>query len=95
MNLNEIIKSRSATFLDVREEEELKNEGEVPGAILIPMKQVPEKLEEIKKLSTPLVVFCRSGVRSGRIVEYLKNQGFTDVYNGGGFKEINKILETQ
>ncbi len=92
MTLKEILKSPSVTLLDVREEEELKNEGEVPGAILIPMRKIPEKLEEIKEFSTPLVIFCRSGIRSGYIAEYLENLGFTDVYNGGGFKKINQIL---
>jgi rhodanese-related sulfurtransferase len=94
MNLKELIKSPSATLLDVREKREAKTEGEVPGAILIPMKEIPSRLEEIRQFSTPLVVFCRSGTRSGRIADYLITHGFSDVFNGGGFKKINDMLES-
>ncbi|MGM5630511.1 rhodanese-like domain-containing protein [Apibacter raozihei] len=93
MNLKEIINHPNVTLLDVREEEELINEGKVPNAILIPMNEIPEKIEEIKKFSTPLVVFCRSGNRSGKVVEYLTSQGFSDIYNGGGFKDVNELLD--
>lgn len=92
MDIKEIIKKPTVTLLDVREKEELINEGEVKGAILIPMAEIPSKLDEIKIFSKPLVVFCRSGKRSGNVVNYLKEQGFAEVYNGGGFKEVNELL---
>lgn len=94
MNLKELLKKSSATLLDVREKEELIKEGEVEGAVLIPMNEIPSKIEEIRNFSTPLIVFCRSGIRSEKIVNYLKKEGFNDIYNGGGFKEINQLLNS-
>ncbi|TWP24707.1 rhodanese-like domain-containing protein [Apibacter muscae] len=93
MEIDKVIKEPTVTFLDVREKEELINEGEVKGAILIPMREVPERLDEIKLFSKPLVVFCRSGNRSENVVKFLKDQGLTEVYNGGGFNEVNELLE--
>ncbi|WP_295812775.1 rhodanese-like domain-containing protein [uncultured Apibacter sp.] len=94
MNLKELLKKSSVTLLDVREKDELINEGHVPGAISIPMNDIPSQLEIIRKFSTPLIIFCRSGIRSEKIVNYLKNEGFKDVYNGGGFKEINQLINS-
>lgn len=94
MDLKELLKNSTATLLDVREKEELIKEGEVEGAILIPMNEIPSKIEEIRNFSTPLIVFCRSGIRSEKIVNYLKKEGFNDIYNGGGFKEINQLLNS-
>ncbi|CVK15717.1 MAG: rhodanese-like domain-containing protein [Apibacter sp.] len=92
MDLKEFLKKSTVTLLDVREKYELINEGHVEGAVLIPMNEVPSKIEDIRKFSTPIIVFCRSGIRSEKIVNYLKNKGFKEIYNGGGFKEINKLL---
>jgi adenylyltransferase/sulfurtransferase len=66
-------------LIDVRE----PNEAEIcaiEGAILIPMNEVPDHIDEISKDKT-VVVHCRSGARSGRIVGYLESQGFDNLYN--------------
>jgi len=48
---------------------------------LIPMNEVPDRIEEISK-DKPVVIHCRSGARSGRIIEYLEGaQGFENLYN--------------
>ena len=49
MNLKELLKKSSVTLLDVRENDELINEGHVPGAISIPMNDIPSQLEIIRK----------------------------------------------
>jgi rhodanese-related sulfurtransferase len=66
-------------LIDVREphEYEICN----LGAPLIPMNEVPDNLDKISK-DKKLVVHCRSGARSGRIVEYLEQaHGYTNIYN--------------
>ena len=78
------------TILDVREESEL-DKGIIRGSIWIPMGQVPDRLEELEK-KDKIVVYCRSGGRSGRIAEYLDSQGFCDVSNlDGGILAWKKI----
>ena len=40
----------------------------------------------------PLVVFCRSGNRSEQVMHYLRKQGIEEVWNGGGWVELNAEL---
>ena len=69
------------TLIDVREE----NERDIChiGGSLIPLAQVPERVNEIPR-DTPVVVYCRSGGRSGKAIEYLQGQGFTNLINLSG-----------
>ena len=50
------------------------------GGELIPLAQVPDNLDKISR-DQKVIVHCRSGARSGRIVQYLEQQGYTEVYN--------------
>jgi adenylyltransferase/sulfurtransferase len=48
---------------------------------LIPMSEVPDHLDEISR-DKPVIIHCRSGARSGRIIEFLEeSQGFNNLYN--------------
>jgi rhodanese-related sulfurtransferase len=48
---------------------------------LIPMNEVPDRIAEISK-DKPVVIHCRSGARSARIVEYLEQAGgYQNLYN--------------
>ena len=81
-------------LIDVREphEYEICN----LGAPLIPMNEVADNLDKISK-DKKLVVHCRSGARSGRIVEYLEQaQGYTNIYNlkGGILEWADKVDPT-
>lgn len=65
-------------LIDVREDDEVAN-GIIPGAVHIPLGEVPERMTELDK-ATPYVLICRSGGRSGRAAEFLEAQGY-DVTN--------------
>jgi len=43
-------------------------------------------------MSKPIVVYCRSGNRSGKAMNYLKAQGITEVYNGGSLADVKALL---
>ncbi len=73
------------TLLDVRTEVEFVA-GHLEGAINIPMDEVPDRLDEIRQLATPIAICCRSGNRSGMVVDYLLPQGI-DCFNAGGIFE--------
>jgi phage shock protein E len=75
------------TIVDVRTPEEF-GEGHVAGAINIPLDQIPQRLQEVKKMQTPIVAYCRSGNRSGMAVSILKQNGINDVSNGGGLDDM-------
>jgi rhodanese-related sulfurtransferase len=87
MNMNDIINSPSATIVDVRSEGEFAG-GNVAGSINIPLNEVPHRVDEFKNMSKPLVLCCLSGGRSGQATQYLAQQGVEDVYNGGGWSQV-------
>jgi rhodanese-related sulfurtransferase len=67
-------------LIDVREEYEF-DEFNI-GAKLIPLGELPDRLEEINAWKEEeILVHCRSGARSGRAKEYLASEGFTNVRN--------------
>ncbi len=81
--LNDRIKSgESFRFIDVREPDEWEN-GTLDQAMRIPMKDVPERINELDSSATTVVV-CRSGGRSRQICEYLESQGFQCINLAGG-----------
>jgi phage shock protein E len=71
-----------ARLLDVRSPEEYAN-GHLPGAVNIPVQQLDRRLAEVGPPDHELVVYCRSGHRSGRATEILRQHGFTKVHNLG------------
>ena len=87
MNLRNIINHEDATNVDVRERFEFVT-GHAEGAINIPLSTLPGSFAEFKKLSTPIVVYCRSGNRSGQVMGFLHNNGIKEVYNGGSLEEV-------
>ncbi|MDM1073991.1 rhodanese-like domain-containing protein [Empedobacter brevis] len=93
MTTVEAINNANVTLVDVRELYELDVDGFVPNAINIPLGDVPTKVEEFKAMSRPIVVFCRSGNRSGQAAQYLQSQGVDEIFNGGGFQDVLDILE--
>lgn len=62
-----------ALLLDVREQWEW-DEQRIPGAVHIPMNQVPARLEEIPA-DRDVYVYCKVGGRSARVVDYLRRHG--------------------
>ena len=67
-----------ARLVDVRTPGEFAS-GHVDGAINIPVSQLSSKLKKLGQKRKPLVVYCRSGSRSGHAVSFLRQQGFKHV----------------
>ncbi|ADN76850.1 Rhodanese domain protein [Ferrimonas balearica DSM 9799] len=77
-----------ALLVDVRTPGEFAA-GHLPGAINIPLDQLPGRLDELgDSKSQPIVVYCRSGNRSGQALNWLSRQGYQQVQNGGGLEEM-------
>lgn len=70
---------RETVLLDVREPEELEV-AKLPEALHIPMGQVPERLADLPRDKT-IVVMCHAGGRSARVAQYLLANGFDHVFN--------------
>ncbi|OLY94498.1 Rhodanese-related sulfurtransferase [Cnuella takakiae] len=81
------MKNNQKTIIDVRTPEEF-NSGHVASAINVPLDKVPQRIPEFQQMQTPIEVYCRSGNRSAMAVSILKQNGITEVYNGGGLDEM-------
>lgn len=86
-----LLKSTNAAILDVREENELSI-CRIEGALHIPMAEVPDRYAELPK-DAPLIVFCHHGMRSLKVVEYLKARGLENAINltGGIHAWANEV----
>ena len=69
-------------LLDVREPWEW-NVCRVPGAVLIPLRELPARLDELDP-AAETVVICHHGVRSYHAARYLETAGFGNVVNLAG-----------
>ena len=77
-------KDKNVVVLDVRTYEEYKNDGHIKGAILIPLNQLKDKIDELKQYKDKkIIVYCRSGNRSVMASRILSNLGFK-VFNMDG-----------
>lgn len=73
-----------AVLVDVRRPDEFTGElGHIPGAQLMVLDTLPERLNELPADRT-VVFICRSGARSGRAAAFAKQNGRADVYNMKG-----------
>ncbi|HEX6172216.1 MAG TPA: rhodanese-like domain-containing protein [Chitinophagaceae bacterium] len=89
-NITEILKKEDVLVVDVRNSWEYE-EGHVNNALNIPLNEIPARIEEFKRLNGPVILYCRSGNRSGAAVHILRQAGITNVHNGGGIFDMQKI----
>jgi len=81
-------------FLDVREPAEVTASGKVPGALAIPRgliefradRALPQHDAAFDR-ATLVIAYCASGGRSALVGKTLKDMGYADVRNLGGFKD--------
>ncbi len=73
-------KGEALTVIDVREPYEYEEFN--IGAQLIPLGEIPGRLEELAHLKNEeVIVHCRSGARSGNAKLFMMENGFTNVRN--------------
>lgn len=93
MALEDILKAGNYRLIDVREPLELELDGAIENAENIPLGEVEDRAEEILNSDKPVVIFCRSGNRSGKALDFLQQSGLNDGYNGGGWAELKEKIE--
>jgi rhodanese-related sulfurtransferase len=71
-----------ARIVDVRTPEEFGG-GHIPGALNIPVQQLPQRMSELEPKDKAIVVYCHSGNRSGQAAGLLKGAGFSQVHDLG------------
>ncbi len=91
MTIRELVNEQNATIIDVRSSWEFED-GHVNGALNIPLDEIPSRIDEIKELPGPYLLYCRSGNRSGMAAGMLQQFGLAPVYNGGGLADMQIAL---
>jgi rhodanese-related sulfurtransferase len=80
-------------FLDVREPAEVATSGKVPGALAVPRGLVEFRADPASPMhdaafdrAKTIVTYCASGGRAALVGKTLKDMGYANVRNLGGFK---------
>lgn len=80
--------AQEVVYVDVRTPAEYAS-GHVEGAIHIPHDEMASRWQELEPYrDREMVVYCRTGRRSGLALNVLKQHGFTNARNGGGIDQV-------
>lgn len=82
--------NNSAVILDVRTQREW-DKGHVENSVHIPLNELNNRIDEVKKLNKAVIVCCESGVRSAKAAKFL-NLNNIDAINGGGWVSVKHKL---
>ncbi|MFN4813156.1 MAG: rhodanese-like domain-containing protein [Bacteroidota bacterium] len=85
----EMIREKKGTLVDVRTREEFMG-GHVAGSFNIPIQELTTRLDELKVMKQPLILYCASGGRSAQAAQYLKQLGY-ECLNAGSWMDVNFI----
>jgi len=90
VNYAQLVKD-GATIVDVRSKGEYSS-GHINGSINISVDTLQSNLGKLKDKNRTIITCCASGMRSASAKNILKSNGYTSVYNGGGWNSLkNKI----
>lgn len=87
MSIEKIIQEKKGTIVDVRSVDEFRG-GHVAGSVNIPLQEISQRVEELKKMKAPLILCCASGGRSAQAHGFLSQQGI-ECYNAGSWLDVN------
>ena len=77
-------------WIDVRSAEEF-NAGHLQDAVNIPHDQILARIQAVSPdKNAPVNLYCRSGRRAEAALNELKNAGYTNVTNHGGYEDLFK-----
>lgn len=80
-----------AAIVDVRSKAEYAS-GHIKGALNIPLEIVESKADELKKYPQ-VVVYCRSGNRSGQARKFLMQNGLSNVIDAGSLSDARTLID--
>lgn len=90
--LRALLAEGDAELVDVRTAREFSANG-LEGAKNIPVQQLDQRLDEVGSKDKPVMVYCRSGNRSGRAAKMLEKAGFEQVYDLGSLRSADQVVE--
>ena len=82
---------RGALIIDVRSAGEY-DQGKIPGSINIPVDRIAINAKRIIAMNKPIVFCCTSGHRSNQAIQYMRQWGLKEYYNGGNWHRLLRIV---
>jgi adenylyltransferase/sulfurtransferase len=73
-------------LIDVRQPHEGQMFGSIAGSVLIPMNELPMRLGELPE-GREIVLYCKSGMRSGQAATWLRQRGRNALNLAGGIDQ--------
>jgi phage shock protein E len=80
-----------AIIVDVRSKGEFEG-GHIKGSVNIPVDSIANNLNKLNNKNKTIITCCASGMRSAAAKAVLKSNGYTEVYNGGGWSSLERKL---
>lgn len=80
--------ANGATIIDVRSPGEFQG-GHPNGAVNIPVQEINQHIDRIKKMKGPFLMVCASGMRSAKATSILKKHEL-EAYNAGPWTNLNR-----
>lgn len=82
---------QGAIILDVRTKNEYAS-GHIKGSVNVSVDQLAKNLSKFPDKSKTIITCCASGMRSASAKSILKSNGYSEVYNGGGWTSLRSKL---
>lgn len=77
-------------WIDVRSADEFR-QGHLQGARNVPVQELAAKIQSISPdKNAPVHLYCRSGSRAQAALNLLKQAGYTNVHNHGGYEDLRR-----
>ena len=92
VNYADLVK-QGAIILDVRSKGEYSG-GHINGSINISVDTLGSNLGKLKDKNKTIITCCAPGMRSASAKSILKSNGYTNVYNGGGWSSLKNKLNS-
>lgn len=90
---NAMAATKDSVIIDVRTEPEWVS-GHLKNAVHIPLVDIGDKIKSHEpNLDKEIMLYCRSGNRSGKAKIILEDLGYTNVKNIGGISAASKLLD--
>jgi phage shock protein E len=86
-----LLVQQQAIIIDVRSKTEF-NGGHIDGAINIPVDKIKTTIDTLKNKNQIIITCCASGIRSASAKAILLANGYTKVYNGGGWRKLQSNI---
>ena len=90
----ELVRNEDALIVDIRDGTEVKASGKAKGAVTVPRGSLEFRADPASathdpafRTDRPIILYCAGGGRAALAGKTLRDLGFTDVRNLGGFKD--------